>query len=268
MYFPHSLDFRGRAYPIPPLFNHLGNDLCRGLLLFKDAKPLGKNGLTWLKIQIANLSGNDKVSFADRIEFTENHLEDIKDSAKNPLNGKCWWKKAEDPWQCLAACLELQDALESSDPEKYLSQIPIHQDGTCNGLQHYAALGGDSEGAKQVDLCPSDKPSDIYTSVAARVNEMIADAKQNDEFAPMLLNKISRKVVKQTVMTSVYGVTFIGARLQVESRLKEIEDIPQEKVRDLSLYVTKLVFNCLGEMFNGARAIQEWLVECAKRISK
>jgi DNA-directed RNA polymerase len=34
------------------------------------------------------------------------------------------------------------------------------------------------------------------------------------------------------------------------------------------LYITRLVFNCLGEMFYGARAIQDWLVECAKRISK
>ncbi|GES80410.1 DNA/RNA polymerase [Rhizophagus clarus] len=306
MYFPHSLDFRGRAYPIPPLFNHLGDDLCRGLLLFKDAKPLGKDGLIWLKIQIANLAGNDKVSFEDRIKFTEDHLEDIKDSVKNPLDGRGWWENAEDPWQCLAACFELQDALESSEPEKYLSRIPIHQDGTCNGLQHYAALGGDLEGAKQVDLYPSDKPSDIYTSVAARVNEMIAKdlessgtEKQNDledikqinlypypsdkpldvhsdvdmkinvrDLAPILLGKISRKVVKQPVMTSVYGVTFIGARLQIESRLKEINDIPQEKIRDSSLYVTRLVFKCLGEMFYGARAIQDWLVECAKRISK
>ncbi|CAB5354995.1 unnamed protein product [Rhizophagus irregularis] len=299
MYFPHSLDFRGRAYPIPPLFNHLGNDLCRGLLLFKDSKPLRKNGLTWLKIQIANLAGNDKVSFEDRIKFTEDHLEDIKDSAKNPLDGRGWWIKAEDPWQCLAACFELQDALESPDPEKYLSQIPIHQDGTCNGLQHYAALGGDLEGAKQVDLYPSDKPSDIYTSVAARVNEMIAkdlaayseplesleDKKQNNlypfniysdmdakinvkDLALILHGKISRKIVKQPVMTSVYGVTFIGARLQIESRLKERQDIPQEKIRDLSLYITRLVFECLGEMFYGARAIQDWLVECAKRISK
>ena len=41
MYFPHNMDFRGRAYPIPPTLNHLGNDLCRGLLQFDIAKPLG-----------------------------------------------------------------------------------------------------------------------------------------------------------------------------------------------------------------------------------
>lgn len=29
-YQPHSVDFRGRAYPIPSVFTHLGNDLARG----------------------------------------------------------------------------------------------------------------------------------------------------------------------------------------------------------------------------------------------
>lgn len=36
-----------------------------------------------------------------------------------------------------------------------------------------------------------------------------------------MMMQIDRKLVKQTVMTSVYGVTFIGARNQIMSRLKE-----------------------------------------------
>lgn len=32
------------------------------------------------------------------------------------------------------------------------------------------------------------------------------------EVAESLKENVSRKVIKQTVMTSVYGVTFIGAR--------------------------------------------------------
>lgn len=35
------------------------------------------------------------------------------------------------------------------------------------------------------------------------------------------LMKVDRKLVKQTVMTSVYGVTFVGAREQIKKRLKE-----------------------------------------------
>ena len=52
-YFPHSLDFRGRAYPMHPHLNHLGNDLCRGLLYFAEARPLGRNGLGWLYVQVS-----------------------------------------------------------------------------------------------------------------------------------------------------------------------------------------------------------------------
>ena len=33
-YFPHNIDFRGRAYPLAPFINHMGSDNCRGLLMF------------------------------------------------------------------------------------------------------------------------------------------------------------------------------------------------------------------------------------------
>eukprot|EP00953_Heterococcus_sp_UTEX-ZZ885_P002642 1940-Heterococcus_DN1.PRE.1 len=51
MFFPHNLDFRGRAYPIPPNLNHMGNDFTRGVLRFAEAKRLGPRGLYWLKVQ-------------------------------------------------------------------------------------------------------------------------------------------------------------------------------------------------------------------------
>ena len=47
---------------------------------------------------------------------------------------------------------ELSDALKSPNPYEYISHIPVHVDGSCNGMQHYAALGKDSKGAEQVNL--------------------------------------------------------------------------------------------------------------------
>jgi DNA-directed RNA polymerase len=41
------------------------------------------------------------------------------------------------------------------------------------------------------------------------------------ETAESLKGNVNRKVIKQTVMTSVYGVTFIGARKQIQKQLKE-----------------------------------------------
>lgn len=77
----------------------------------------------------------------------------------------------------------------------------MHQDGTCNGLQHYAALGGDLNGARQVNLDVADRPSDVYTYVADMVEVVLkkeAEEKANP-LAMLLAGKVSRKVVKQTV---------------------------------------------------------------------
>jgi DNA-directed RNA polymerase len=35
-YYPHNLDFRGRAYPMHPHLSHLGSDLCRGVLEYAE----------------------------------------------------------------------------------------------------------------------------------------------------------------------------------------------------------------------------------------
>ncbi|KAB5544703.1 hypothetical protein DKX38_012815 [Salix brachista] len=266
-YYPHNLDFRGRAYPMHPYLNHLGSDVCRGILEFAEGRPLGKSGLRWLKIHLANLyaGGVDKLSYDGRISFTENHLDDIFDSADQPLEGRRWWLGAEDPFQCLAACINLSEALRSPSPETAISHTPVHQicwlstgmyhdqelipmflfrfsfyfskDGSCNGLQHYAALGRDKLGAAAVNLVGGEKPADVYSGIATRVLDIMkGDAEKDPAISPnsvhakLLVNQVDRKLVKQTVMTSVYGVTYIGARDQIKRRLKErciIADDPQ-----------------------------------------
>jgi len=50
------------------------------------------------------------------------------------------------------------------------SPSPLHQDGSCNGLQHYAALGRDVVGATSVNLMPCDVPQDVYSGVAQQVS--------------------------------------------------------------------------------------------------
>nr|XP_055103592.1 DNA-directed RNA polymerase, mitochondrial-like isoform X11 [Symphalangus syndactylus] len=240
---PHNMDFRGRTYPCPPHFNHLGSDVARALLEFAQGRPLGPHGLDWLKIHLVNLTGFKKREpLQKRLAFAEEVMDDILDSADRPLTGRKWWMGAEEPWQTLACCMEVAKAVRASDPAAYVSHLPVHQDGSCNGLQHYAALGRDSVGAASVNLEPSDVPQDVYSGVAAQV-------------------------VKQTVMTVVYGVTRYGGRLQIEKRLRELNDFPQEFVWEASHYLVRQVFKSLQEMFSGTRAIQHWLTESARLIS-
>ena len=50
--------------------------------------------------------------------------------------------------------------------------------------------------------------------------ERSKDAAQGVKVAQVLEGYVRRKVVKQTVMTTVYGVTRFGARLQIARQLK------------------------------------------------
>lgn len=167
IWLPTNLDFRGRTYPgklhtcnkfiaklrmlmniyttlftVPPHLTHLSADLTRSMLCFHQKQPLGENGLDWLKLHCINLTGFKKQnSIQDRLAYANEHIDLIIDSADNPLDGKRWWLTSDEPWQTLAACFEIVDAMRSPNPAEFMSGFPIHQDGSCNGLQHYAALG-------------------------------------------------------------------------------------------------------------------------------
>ncbi|XP_071545761.1 DNA-directed RNA polymerase, mitochondrial [Panulirus ornatus] len=269
-WFPHNMDFRGRVYPCPPHLNHLSSDVFRSVLKFARGEKLGPNGLRWLKLHLANLTGFVKRdSVEDRIKYCEDVLEDIFDSADKPLTGRRWWTKSDEPWQTLAACMELAAALRSDDPADYVSHLPIHQDGSCNGLQHYAALGRDKIGAVSVNLAPSRVPQDVYSAVAALVEkERVKDADLGHEIARALQGHVKRKVIKQTVMTTVYGVTRYGARLQIEKQLKALDNFPPEQRWAASHYLVNKTFFCLEKMFTATKEIQTWFTDCAKIVSE
>ncbi|XP_075380500.1 DNA-directed RNA polymerase, mitochondrial isoform X1 [Mycteria americana] len=269
-WFPHNMDFRGRTYPCPPYFNHLGNDVTRAILLFAEGRPLGPKGLDWLKIHLINLTGLKKKSaLQERLEYANEIMEEILDSADHPLTGRKWWMNTDEPWQALACCMEIAKASRSPDPAAYISHFPVHQDGSCNGLQHYAALGRDLIGASSVNLMPCNVPQDVYSAVAQQVEEFRKkDAEQGVKVAQVLQGFVSRKVVKQTVMTVVYGVTRYGGRLQIEKRLKEIDEFPEEYLWEASHYLVKQVFNSIKEMFSATRDIQNWLTDSAKLIAQ
>ncbi|KAK2082223.1 hypothetical protein P7K49_039448 [Saguinus oedipus] len=122
--------------------------------------------------------------------------------------------------------------------------------------------------AASVNLEPSDVPQDVYSDVAVQVEVFRRqDARRGSRVAQVLEGFVTRKVVKQTVMTVVYGVTRFGGRLQIEKRIRELSDFPQEFLWDASHYLVRQVFRSLQEMFSGSRAIQHWLTESARLIS-
>lgn len=57
--------------------------------MFGRGKALGARGLFWLKVHLANMFGI-RGTLAERVEFTEKHMDNIVDSADFPLAGEKW----------------------------------------------------------------------------------------------------------------------------------------------------------------------------------
>ncbi|CAK7903051.1 DNA-directed RNA polymerase, mitochondrial [[Candida] anglica] len=286
MYFPHGFDFRGRVYPLTSTLSFYQDDLVRSLLMFWYSKPLGKSGLNWLKYQLAGVYGKDKLNYHNRIEFIDSNWDLILDSAKNPLHGKKWWLDGDKPWQTLSLCQEMDSISkyvgEGGKLEEYKCRIPIHQDGSCNGLQHYAALGADPDIGKAVNLIPhSDgERGDVYSSVLEDVRVKVAsDVHQTseDSIPAIALPLLTRKVLKQTVMTSVYGVTRTGAHRQIKNKLQDILDNGKihgqsksitpslakrlnENLGQVSEYLAVSTIKSMDSLFASAKRIQDWLM--------
>lgn len=41
--------------------------------------------------------------------------------------GRKWWMNADEPWQALACCMEIANAVRSPDPAQFISHFPVHQ---------------------------------------------------------------------------------------------------------------------------------------------
>jgi hypothetical protein len=64
-----------------------------------------------------------------RLQFANDHLDEIVSSANRPFDNMttAWWLDSDEPWQTLAACNEIRDAMASPRPEEFVSHLPIHQ---------------------------------------------------------------------------------------------------------------------------------------------
>lgn len=306
IWFPYQLDFRGRMYPIPVLFQPQGNDLAKGLLCFGEGKKIeSEENLDWLRVHGANCFGVDKVSYQDRVKWIKEKEEEIKQYAEDPINNQ-GWTEADKPFQFLAFCREYAQVL--SVGYDFVSHLSIYVDGTCNGLQHYSALLRDDEGGRAVNLTDAEVPSDIYAIVAEKVSEKLRDNKFkiNDNIHEVtdiaLINEkllelgINRKLTKRPVMTLPYGATAQSRREYVEAYLLENYSLTylhehfnklgresNDTVFKVSNYLAKLIWGAISETLTSAivgmdyirkkitghkRKTIEWITPCGFLVSQ
>jgi DNA-directed RNA polymerase len=269
IWFPHSRDFRGRLYPIPSRGPHpQADDLGKALIEFANGKPLGNDGLYWLMVRCANNAGQDKLPFDDRVQWCWDNANRIFLVADDPLGeGLPIWTEAEEPWQFIATCFEVADAMMSEDWTTFVSHLPVALDGSCNGLQHLSAMGLDAVGAAATNLTPDPVRHDIYEDVAVIVRQIVeTDAAAGKPEALAWHGRVNRKTCKRSVMTTPYGVSDRGIRRQ----LIDDELVPQDtevKKADLANYLGDCLGVGLGQTIRASKGIMAWFQTTAARLA-
>lgn len=258
-WFPAQLDWRGREYPVPQGLQPQGDDLQKALLEFAIAKPLGERGAEWLAIELASLYGHgmDKAPFRDRIEWVRARRDAIIACVERPFDGTRLWLEAEEKWR-FQACADDWAKFALYGPETS-SRFPLAVDGTCNVLQHCAALGRDAEGALWTNVLPGPQPQDIYGRVAGIVESMLKARKTKRAREWLREGILSRSLVKRATMTTPYGITMRGVRAQLRSLIRENFF---EKFEDETLaarFLSKRVVAAIAQVCVKAVEIRQWL---------
>lgn len=250
LYFPTFIDWRGRMYFRSTLHPQL-NDAVKGCLEFAEGKPLGTEGLFWLKVHVANSCGYDKHSPEIKAKWTEDNWEMICDFINNPLDVDA--PEPDTAFTLLQAGLALQSALELEVPESYVCHVPVAMDATCSGLQHLSALTRDTVGATYTNLIDAegDQKADIYAH-GAKVAEGLKDQFTDDEvILKYWSNKpITRKMAKKPTMTLVYGSTLLST------------------IDSVALDMTDAGYDCITDGHNILYSINKLATPIAKALRK
>lgn len=278
IYFPWQYDFRGRMYPVAAFLHPQGDDAQRSLLTFAEAKTLGPNGAFWLAVHLANSAGVDKVPFAERVAWVEENYSRILSVGNDPLGeGLEFWKTTwtEKPWAFLAAAQEWvrldRHVANGGTQDEFMSSLPVSLDGSCNGLQNFAAMLRDEESAAAVNVTPNDRPTDVYRMVADEAVKIMTaqDSEMSKRWLPIMAGKLGRKLTKRNTMTVPYAVTAYGMRGQLRSLLAEIADqLPFEADFDDAKYLASVNAAAIGIVVKAASRAMTFLQACAKAASE
>jgi len=81
---------------------------------------------------------------------------------------------------------------------------------------------------------------------------------------------LQRKVVKQTVMTVVYGVTVLGAKDQVLAQLEDLlgETVEEKILAEIAQYLATQVLRSIDEVFRKAMRIKKWFDDVSRICNK
>ncbi|WP_419810781.1 DNA-directed RNA polymerase [Bacterioplanoides sp.] len=277
LYFGYSCDWRGRFYAVADALSPQGSDTSKGLLRFRNAEPIAtKEAADWLAIQGANCFGVDKVTFPERIQWVQEHTEQICNAAKDPW-AETFWMEADDPICFMAFADEWRRFTEEG--YGFMSQLPIQVDGSNNGLQHFSAMLRDEVGAAATNLVSelNTPPADIYQQVADKViaRLQLLSAEGDADAQDWLDFGVNRKTCKRPVMVVPYAGTinsctsyiyeYIMEKYEAGTPCKWRMEIDRRKAAN---YLSPIVWEQIGHVVRAAREAMTYIRAVLKPLAQ
>jgi DNA-directed RNA polymerase len=269
LYFPHDLDYRDRIYnKCMTGLNTQGSDVQKGVLQFAHGEVLTAGGVRWMKINMANLVGHDKLKLVERVAWVDDNEILLRTVATDPIGCNIWhtWDK---PIQGLASALEYIKWLDNPLEPVFLH---VQLDGLCNGVQHLSAITRDAAVAPHVGLIPTEQRGDVYQFVCDAVIEVIKSdtdgwaAMSNEWIESELLD---RGLTKTPVMTRSYGAKLYGIKEGIQDYIdeKNKEDCFSD-VFSSGNWMGERIWDGMSESLAGPMAFMEWVQKCAGVLAK
>jgi DNA-directed RNA polymerase len=292
-WFGWNADYRGRLLTLQTGLQPQGNKLAKSLLDFPEGKTIDtQEAEDWLAIHFANEWGHDKLPFQERIQWAHDNAEVALRILRNPTRTVGLWggvgnvEKLEG-WMALRAALEWGAYLLHG--RGFVSHIPVAIDGTCNGLQHLAAMARDTVCGERVNICGTGR-GDVYRKVADDAADKLRHSVQWGTYGDksvtedqrkwagdLLAFGISRNDAKKPTMTIPYGASMRTCLQDIEAGF--VAQIKAGKkaspwgddLRDgkgLRAWGAKVVFDQVRENVGEAMKVMEWLESCTYPFSR
>jgi DNA-directed RNA polymerase, mitochondrial len=269
IWFPASLDFRGREYPIPYFLQPQGPEWAKSLLNFSKTEQITDEATKWLYIHAASRWGLDKESYADRLKWAEGNLQMIQRVGSDPTSDMVW-ADASEPWSFARACMEISRL--HNEGSKFRTSLPVSMDATNQGLQIYGMVLRDTVAAEATNVTPSAVPQDVYRQVADAVRKKLYED-DNPYGNKWLEFGIDRKTTKRQTMTLCYGSTFFSCRTYTADWFYEMikagkaSPFGDETYKPCN-YLAEQIWAAIGEVVQSAQVGMDWLRQCASLFVK
>lgn len=254
-HFIHNFDRRGRLYSqqIKGL-SPQSEKSTRALLQYAEPKPLGKGGLTVLKLSLASklMKKHDGAkSNLERLGYWEKTGKQLAILAEQA--GTDWTKisKCIGNLSAYAIAMDILRAERSGNPETYESSLIIHQDATSSGFQIAAALMGDNELAELTNITASsndEKPKDLYLKLKEQLSEQLLDT----DWLP----EIDRDFCKKPLMIKGYGAGLDRILKKLTAYLKDNKSSFSKRTDEIKQPLNSALKNTVGSLLDFTKVMQ------------